>query len=365
MVHNVNGFAPRSIKSAFSDSFARLGDEGAALSVFFKGEEIVSLWGGFSSDQNPWTEDTLVNVFSASKGALAIALLQQLDATGTPLTTLLGDILSHCSPDVAATSLSQLLSHTSGLVAFHDQIGDQELYNYRTMFNHSKQEASWFRGKDTLSYSPFLWGWLVYGVIETLSGGEPEIEGVNYQLDEASRPVAYLSACKAKHEVYRESSLKSLMSPSGSEMTRSAFLNPVTQMVGSNGSSWRQALIPAANGHTSATQLARSYSRFAATSGAQLARAELSSGNCSTVGTSMRFSAGFMLPQQTKDTMFGTVSNGFGHSGAGGSFGFGDSYHELSVSYVTRAMGQSLFMDERGVMITSQIFKYLGIDPYE
>ncbi len=365
LLDDLKGSAPAKIKAAFLNSFQHLGDNGAALSVIYNGEQLVSLFGGAASTDEAWTSETVVNVFSASKGALAIALHKRLYETNTSINITLGELLQDCSPYVAGTTLSDLLSHTSGLVAFHDEVSDGSLYNFDLMSTLARHESSWFERRSILAYSPFLWGWLVYGVLDALSDGEPIVEGVNYQLDKRYTSVAHLSACKVEHLCYRPSSLNRLMSASGSDMTRSAFLNPITQMVGSNGVSWRQSIVPAANGHTSAHQLAEAYSNFCSSPMSSLAGSELSSGKCATIGTQMRFSAGFMLPQKTQDTMFGTYSNGFGHSGAGGSFGFGDKFHNLSVAYVTNSMGQSLFMDQRGVMLTTEIFKYLGIDPYE
>ena len=43
---------------------------GAAVSIEINGEEVVNLWGGYTSESKDklWQEDTLVNVWSVTKG---------------------------------------------------------------------------------------------------------------------------------------------------------------------------------------------------------------------------------------------------------------------------------------------------------
>ncbi len=76
----------------------------------------------------------------------------------------------------------------------------------------------------------------------------------------------------------------------------------------------------------------------------------------------MAFSYGFMRPQGTIDSRFGSVTGGFGHSGAGGSFGFADITHELAVAYVTRSLGQAMLLDQRGVELVGRLYSLLEID---
>ena len=57
---------------------------GAAVAVYRDGVKVVDLWGGFRNGvtKAPWREDTLVNMFSTTKGvaslAIAVAVAQEL-----------------------------------------------------------------------------------------------------------------------------------------------------------------------------------------------------------------------------------------------------------------------------------------------
>ena len=62
------------VADAFHRNFSLGLEHGAACEVSVDGELVVDLWGGERAPGNPWQEDTLVNVFSSTKGVSSIAL---------------------------------------------------------------------------------------------------------------------------------------------------------------------------------------------------------------------------------------------------------------------------------------------------
>ena len=68
------GFEP--LAEQFSHAFAQGLETGASLCVYHRGERVVDLWGGLADTASgtPWTADTLIVVFSATKGLAAMAL---------------------------------------------------------------------------------------------------------------------------------------------------------------------------------------------------------------------------------------------------------------------------------------------------
>ena len=65
-----------SVRQAFSENFVRRGELGGACCVFHRGEKVVDLWGGIRNKQTgePWEENTMVVVHSATKGLAAMTL---------------------------------------------------------------------------------------------------------------------------------------------------------------------------------------------------------------------------------------------------------------------------------------------------
>ena len=69
-----DGFEP--VARRFAEHLRDGSEIGAGLCVFQRGERVVDLWGGLADveQQRPWTSDTRIVVFSATKGLAAMAL---------------------------------------------------------------------------------------------------------------------------------------------------------------------------------------------------------------------------------------------------------------------------------------------------
>jgi CubicO group peptidase (beta-lactamase class C family) len=76
------------VRDAFAENFARRNELGAACCVYHRGDKVVDLWGGVRNEATgePWEEDTMVIVYSATKGlsGLAMALAQSRCPVGRP-----------------------------------------------------------------------------------------------------------------------------------------------------------------------------------------------------------------------------------------------------------------------------------------
>ncbi len=75
----VNGEVSRgfeAVRDAFIANFTRRQELGGACSAWVHGEQVVDLWGGLRNGETgaPWRQDTMVIVYSASKGLAAMTL---------------------------------------------------------------------------------------------------------------------------------------------------------------------------------------------------------------------------------------------------------------------------------------------------
>ncbi|TML25928.1 MAG: beta-lactamase family protein, partial [Actinobacteria bacterium] len=78
-MHTIGGsVAPgfEAVRREFERNFAERRELGAACAAYVGGEKVVDLWGGVrdARDGAPWQEDTLVLVYSTSKGLSAMTL---------------------------------------------------------------------------------------------------------------------------------------------------------------------------------------------------------------------------------------------------------------------------------------------------
>src|SRR6185503_1757788 len=64
------------VREAFAENFSRRHELGGACCVYHRGRKVVDLWGGVrnKSTAEPWQKDTMVLVYSATKGLAAMTL---------------------------------------------------------------------------------------------------------------------------------------------------------------------------------------------------------------------------------------------------------------------------------------------------
>ena len=106
------------VADEFRRNFAARGDVGAAVAVYRDGQPVVDLWGGLrdSARRLPWERDTMVPVFSTTKGvsALVVASLRSRGLLDWD------ERVAHYWPEFAANgkdaiTVRQLLAHEAGL----------------------------------------------------------------------------------------------------------------------------------------------------------------------------------------------------------------------------------------------------------
>lgn len=377
--------------TAVADRFAELlnasADSGAALCVYHRGQVIINLWGGVRDRDNslPWEEDTLVNVFSATKALTATAILLLADRDQLELSAPVAEYWpAFAENGKAEIRIEQVLNHTAGLAAFGNKIPDDDLYDWSAMIAHVEAMIpNWLPGSRQ-GYHVFTFGWILGGLIEQVTGQMPgdfianEIcapRNLDFHIGLAANDlprcadVAPMTAAVPTNSNAGNNVAKPKLSAEDLTLIQKAFANPTSLTRGSNSSAWRTAQVPAANGHTTAAGLAGLY-RYLLESdpdnGALLSAAmrpvcyrETSRAMDSILSTNMAYSQGFFLSGDAADTSFGRGPRCFGHPGAGGSIGFADPDHELAFAFVSRNLGPGLLLDHRVQALSDSIYTAL------
>ena len=379
----IYGFCAPGFESLYDDfahNFRHCGDSGAAVAVRQHGELIVSLWAG-SADRDgqvPYTEDTLANVFSSSKGVLAVLAMRQVGEGNLDLDRPVAEYW----PEFAAkgkekVTARQLLCHRAGLVAFREKVADSLIYDWEEACARVAATEPWWTPGSHQGYAPFFYGWSVGGLVERVSGtplrqlyrdalASPlELDGGFGGHGHRSTRIADVGPLKQALPELRENAVGRAIKEDRNGPVAQAFTNPVSLMMGTNGEDWRGALIPAANGHFSARDLAAIYGDLAAEQPTLLTPAliteaarEQSCGRDAILQADVSFGCGFIRSGKAADLHFGGP-RGFGHPGAGGSVGFADPEQGIGFGYVTTRMGQSLFMDRRSVSLVERLYGLL------
>lgn len=376
-------FAP--LKDVLRTHFREASELGAAVAVYVDGEPVVDLWAGDVDNRRsaPWREDTLVNLFSTTKGMVAAMALRLVAEGRLSLQRPVADYW----PEFAQAGkgnipVKWLLTHRSGLPALRATLPDAALYEWDTMCNALAAETPWWEPGTRHGYHPVTFGWLIGEVIRRVSGmrvgefwqqafakplaldlyiGVPEAEQA--RIARMSKPVADPSNLEAVSFMQRM-----LSDPLG--ITARAFANPMSIATGSNTPEWRSAEIPAANGHGTARAVARFYAALAgdgSVDGVEVlprdilkyCRQEESAGADAVLGIDTRFSCGFMLSQNRPLASFGPGRNSFGHPGAGGSLGFADPDRRIAFGYAMNRMGAHTLLDPRAARLVDALYRCL------
>ncbi len=390
----VHGYCDRRflrVRGEFARGFSDLaadphrGEIGAALAITVEGKTVIDLWGGHADPERrrPWQRDTLANVYSASKGIVAIAALRLVDQGRLDLDAPVARYWPEFAQrDKGALPVRLLLNHRAGLPAVRAPLADAAIYDWATMTGALAAEAPWWRPGERHGYHAFTYGWLVGEIIRRLTGrapGEYVREALTGPLDldlhiglapVHDRRTADLTPLPLAGPPAELDTLLAWIRDNPHSATAKAFRNPPILLAPGvvNSRAWRGAEIPAANAHATARSLARLYGALAGGGtcdgvrvvGAEsIARAshEESQGLDEVLRASTRFSCGFMLSQPHAG--FGPGPRAFGHPGAGGSLGFADPDAGIGFGYTTNRMGPYILVDPRPTALIDALYECL------
>jgi CubicO group peptidase (beta-lactamase class C family) len=372
------GFAR--VREAFAENFASRGDVGAAVAVTIDGRPVIDLWGGYADKQRtrPWQRDTIVNVYSATKGVAATCLNRLADNGRVDLDA----PVARYWPEFAQAGKERipvrwLLSHRAGLPAVSKPLASDALLRWDVMAAALAEQEPWWEPGTRHGYHALTFGYLVGEVVRRVDGRSLG----TYCREEIARPlqIDFHIGLDARDDARCAEMIAPMppvpgaphaiptAAPDPNSMAAKAMNNPAGAMRFStvNSRAWRGAEVPAANGHTNARALARFYGALArggeldgvrVLSPAQIERClnMESDGIDAVVGVPMRFGLGYRLTQPA--ARYGPNPRTFGHTGAGGSLGFADPDAKVGFAYTMNQMGSHILIDPRVVALLDALY---------
>jgi CubicO group peptidase (beta-lactamase class C family) len=341
------------VRDAFATNFADGLELGASLSISVGGRNVVDLWGGHldAARTRPWERDSVVCVFSCTKGVVAIATMWAVDRG---LVDLDAPVASYW-PEFAAAGKDQLpvrwlLTHEAGLPAIGPRMPLGSLSDWDAMVSALAAQSPWWEPGTAHGYHGVTFGHLIGEVLRRATGrtcGALIRDELAAPLDiELWMPLPRerdAGTADLLVDMSRDGTFFDGWDPKTSLGPRS-FGNPPDSNDPTHCMSdqWRRAEIPAANLHANARSLDRLYGVLAA--GGEVPQLALAStelveefGRCHVSGTDMvmelptAFGLGF--EHTIPEWRFGPGARTYGHNGSGGSLGLVDPDAELSLGY--------------------------------
>ena len=368
------------IEPLFQENFEKFGELGAAVSVWQNGKPLLDLYGGFRDKrrEQPWAVDTLVLVWSATKGLGSACLLHVLQEHKIDIEQRVGEFW----PEFAQggkekITLAQLMSHQAGLAALDRQV---DILDHAAVTDAlEKQEPNWPPGA-AHGYHARTFGFLLDELVRRIAGvrlgdywrttfaeqleldlwiGLPEKENAR---------VATMYAAKAgqsaePQKFYLDAATKGTFAHK--VFTSPRGLSAVSEM---NKPEIRAHPLVSLGGIGSANSLAKFYAMLANGGGLQdrkflsertlgWMKTTLTDGMDRVFQIPTAFSAGFMREARgSTKRIFAGSRNAFGQPGAGGSHAFADPENKLSFAYVMNQMEQTVLPNEKSLRLVNAIY---------
>lgn len=332
------------------DEFLETGVEtGGAVAVSLNGKLVADLWGGHADNarQRPWQRDTLVNVWSVTKGigALAVAMLAdrgKLDYR-QPVATYWPEFGANGK---AAITLDTALSHQAGLNGLSVPMDMTGLCAGAPFAQAVADMAPLWEPGSRFVYHAITMGTLMAEPLRRIDGRSLG----QFVADEIAGPLGvafYIGVPEGEEGLVAEISAEQAVVDGMQSTLASAYpqsgRNPLVLPTAPNSRAWRAAEIPGANGHANARALASIYGDLVADNSRLLTRSGLAKatrarfdGLDAMSGGPTTYAAGFRLNEAGYGQRGPNTT--FGHGGWGGSVAFADPEAKLGFAFVTARM---------------------------
>ena len=341
------------VRAAFESSFSEGLEHGAAVALWVDGQPVVDLWGGHRdlARISPWQRDTLVNVWSCSKGVAATAVAMLVErgklAYEAPVARYWPEFAANGK---GAITLNQVLSHQAGLDGVPVDITLEDLYAGTPFIDALAAMTPLWEPGSRCVYHPVTFGHLLGEVVRRVTGHSLG----RFIAEEVSAPLglSYFVGLPAEqeHRVAQMSGDDKIYEAHAAGEKSAypySFRNPTLFAETPNARSWRAAEIPAANGHADARSLATLYATLAL--GGEMNGCRLISPKAIARAAEERFRGVdacslaptvFAAGYRVDAIGFGRSAGAgnFGHTGWGGSVAFADPSRRLGFAFVTNRL---------------------------
>ncbi|HVQ52209.1 MAG TPA: serine hydrolase domain-containing protein [Mycobacterium sp.] len=377
-----------------ADAFRRNLDSGtevgAAVAVYRDGRKVVDLWGGYrdGNTRTPWEKDTIVTVFSTTKGIAALTVAVAASRGLIDYDAKVADYWPEfAQAGKGAVTVRQLLGHQAGLPVIKPPLTLADIADPEKLSKRIAAQAPLWPPGTRHGYHAVTLGWYES---ELIRHADPKGRTLGrYFAEEIAAPLDLdfyigLPASVDRNRVallhpfaMRDALLNLHTLPPRLAV---AFANPFS-LVGRaitptpdvkepgalNRDELRVLEMPGVNGMGTARSVAKLYGS-AATGGSELGLSPTVRDALEgpavppTMGVRdkvMHFDTSYSLGlgKPTSTFVFGSSDRAYGWPGAGGSFGFADPETGIGFGYVMNNMRFAMLDDPRHVALRQALFR--------
>ncbi len=364
----------------FQENFQRFGELGAALSIYQNGEPVLDLQGGFrdTKREQSWTEDTIVLVWSATKGIGSGCLLHTLQENKIKIDRRVSEFWpAFGQGGKMDVTIAQMVSHSAGLCALDENV---EVTDYEAVIRALEKQAPLWRPGSAHGYHARTFGFLIDELVRRVAGTSISkywrtIFAEPLSLDFwIGLPEEINSRCATIYPARAETSpapvkfYRDLITPG--TLQRRTFTSPygLNAVSAMNKPENRAREFVSFGGIGSASALAKFYAmlanggqidgrKFFSDDALKLMTTTVSDGLDRVFEIPTAFSAGLMKDAaKAERNLFGPSANAFGHPGAGGSHAFADPENRIGFAYVMNQMEQSVLPNDKSLRLVDAMY---------
>lgn len=368
------------VADAFAQNFEEFPELGAGFALYADGELKVDISGGVADKASgrAWDASTLQLVFSTTKGAAAICVARLVEAGKLSY----DDKVSTHWPEFAAegkgnVTVAQLMSHQSGLPYVDAPLTIDDILSVGPVVEALAAQAPIWEPGTAHGYHAVTYGWLAGELVRRVDGrsiGTYFAEEVAGPLDldfwiglpESEEPrVSMLEAAPPPSDPAELALMLKVMGP-GTVGFKALTMNGALMAFGGGQNPFNTREVhatemPAANGITNASSLARMYAatvgdvdgiRLVSDDTMTAMSTEAVNGPDKALVAETRFGMGFMLNNELVPLLSPTS---FGHAGAGGSLGQADPESGVGYGYVMNQMAGGIAGDPRTIRLNDAV----------
>lgn len=353
--------------AAFSANFANGLEVGASFYVTHQGKPVVDIWAGDADPHgNPWTKDTIVNVYSTTKTMTFTAIMMLVDRglldVHEKVATYWPEFAQNGKENV---TIAEVMSHRAGIPGFEPALAPTDLYDWDAVVTQLAGQTPWLEPGGNSAYHAVTQGFILGEIVRRVDGRsfgtflQEEIAGplgadffVGFGPEEDARCGELIPPSNAM----TEAGFAELGVPADSMVVRTMLSVPLSAEEPQT-REWRAAEIPAAGGFGNARSVGRIHSALAcggSVDGVMLMSPETLElvtetqfqGVDEVLMLEMNFGLGFGLSSSTVPL---PNNRTIYWAGYGGSLAIIDLENQLTFTYVMNRMESGLSGDERGM----------------
>jgi CubicO group peptidase (beta-lactamase class C family) len=365
------------VADALAEEITSGEEVGAAIAIDIDGELVVDMWGGHAdaAQTTPWSEDTIVNVWSSTKTVTALAGLMLIDRglveASAPVAKYWPEFAANGKQDI---EFRHLMSHSSGVSGWDQPVTAEDIYDWEKSTAALAGQAPWWDPGTASGYHALNYGHLIGEVLRRVTGKTLK----EFVRDEIAGPLGADFQIGAQPEdTQRIAEIIPTTDPvdlppmdQWPEPMLKTFTGPPPDASLANTEAWRAADIGGANGHGNARSLARILSAISLggkVNGVRLLRPETiemifdvqSDGpDLVLLGHPVRFGLGYGLPGESIPFVPDEKICFWG--GWGGSWETMNPDRRATIAYVMNKMGPGIEGSERTARYFTLVYEALA-----